>query len=184
MFQRKRTRPVWLFLLFYITCSFCLEDCKTFLIILELRFPVKQAKDILSGGARGQSWIVKSGSEEPKAGDRKTIGSPGSEHIGKWVRGRKSAFKWSHSWGLLYLLQGGCPSPTNLNSNQLTLDPSLQAGLTSLVLCFYYHFPLPTKQKTQKCGQNYIWRQFHWPHMLSTFNFYMPTFISIHKHLF
>lgn len=47
MFQRKR-RPAWLFLLFSQNCPFCLEDCKTFLFILEPKFLMKQTKDMLS----------------------------------------------------------------------------------------------------------------------------------------
>lgn len=126
--SKKRTRPIWLFLHFYIT-PFCLEVCKTSLFILELRFFFNEAaKDVLSGVTKGQRWVV-TDQKNTKLGTRKLLEALGLTHR-KMDRGRRSALE-IFPWAFLTWLQGGCPSPISLSSNQLTSDHSLQAGLTS-----------------------------------------------------
>jgi len=54
---------------------------------------LKQAKDILSGVPKDRVGLSNQAQKKHKLGDGKTLGSPGPEHTGKWVKGRKSTFK-------------------------------------------------------------------------------------------
>ena len=52
---------------------FCLEVCKTFLFILELRFPMKQTKDILSGVPKDRAELSNQGRKNTKLRTRKLL---------------------------------------------------------------------------------------------------------------